>query len=121
MSDTSYDRARRRILNTRSAAGLTGSFTFSYSCGATRLLTRLPPSWPAPPPRAAQGSEFRYMPEAWTADDGRPRFVGTPDQLVADFRLLAAAGVEHVTLRFGSTTVRDLETFSEQVRPAFAS
>jgi alkanesulfonate monooxygenase SsuD/methylene tetrahydromethanopterin reductase-like flavin-dependent oxidoreductase (luciferase family) len=121
MSDATYAIARHRIVEARSAAGLTGPFTFSYSCGATRLLKRVPPSWPAPPPRAVKGSEFRYMPASWTADDGRPRFVGTPDQLVADFRLLATAGVDHVTLRFGSTAVRDLEWFAEQVRPAFAS
>jgi alkanesulfonate monooxygenase SsuD/methylene tetrahydromethanopterin reductase-like flavin-dependent oxidoreductase (luciferase family) len=47
--------------------------------------------------------------------------VGTPDQLVSDFRRLASAGVDHVTLRFGSVEVRDLERFAEEVRPAFVS
>ena len=40
MSDGMYAEARRRILKLRTAAGLTGPFTFSYSCGATRLVTR---------------------------------------------------------------------------------
>ena len=74
----------------------------------------------APPPaRAPRGSEFRYAPESWVDADNRPRFVGNADQLVADFRLLEAAGVDHVTLRFGSTEVGDLERFAADVRPAF--
>jgi alkanesulfonate monooxygenase SsuD/methylene tetrahydromethanopterin reductase-like flavin-dependent oxidoreductase (luciferase family) len=51
--------------------------------------------------------------------DGRPRFVGTPEQVVADLTLLEAAGVDHVTLRFGSTDVAQLERFTAEVRPAF--
>jgi hypothetical protein len=43
-----------------------------------------------------------------------------PDQVIADLRLLEVAGVEHVTLRFGSTDIRDLERFVEEIRPAFA-
>ncbi len=121
MPDGTYAEARRRILDMRATAGLAGTFTFSYSCGATRLLTRAQTSWPPPAPRAAEGSEFRYAPPPWVDDDGRPRFVGLPDQLVSDFRLLEAAGVDHVTLRFGSTEVRDLERFSQEVRPAFSS
>jgi len=117
--DRTYAEARQRILETRAAAGLTGPFTFSYSCGPTRLLTRSQESWSPPPPRLPRESEFRYAPEAWVGDDDRPRFMGTADQLVADFRLLEAAGVDHVTLRFGSTEVGDLERFVTQVRSAF--
>jgi alkanesulfonate monooxygenase SsuD/methylene tetrahydromethanopterin reductase-like flavin-dependent oxidoreductase (luciferase family) len=54
------------------------------------------------------------------APDGRPRLVGTPDQLVADLRLLEAAGVEHVVLRFGLTGTSPLERFAREVAPAFA-
>jgi alkanesulfonate monooxygenase SsuD/methylene tetrahydromethanopterin reductase-like flavin-dependent oxidoreductase (luciferase family) len=120
MPDTDYAAARRRILEARSSAGIDGPFTFSYSCGATAVLDRSPTSWPSPPPRPPEGSEFRYSPPTWVDVDGRPRFVGTPDQVIADFRLLAAAGVEHVTLRFGTTEPGDLERFARQVRPAFS-
>jgi alkanesulfonate monooxygenase SsuD/methylene tetrahydromethanopterin reductase-like flavin-dependent oxidoreductase (luciferase family) len=51
-------------------------------------------------------------------DNGRPRFVGTPDQVVEDFKLLAEAGVDHVTLRFASTDVSQLERFALDVRDA---
>jgi alkanesulfonate monooxygenase SsuD/methylene tetrahydromethanopterin reductase-like flavin-dependent oxidoreductase (luciferase family) len=119
MPDRTYAEARRRILDMRAAAGLSGPFTFSYSCGGTRLLAGSPTSWSQPPARAPRRSEFHYAPEAWVDHDNRPRFVGTAEQLVADFRLLEDAGVEHVTLRFGSAEVGDLERFASEVRPAF--
>jgi hypothetical protein len=53
------------------------------------------------------------------AEDNRPRLVGTPDQLVEDLRLLVAAGVECVTLRFGDGGVPQLEWFARAVAPAF--
>jgi alkanesulfonate monooxygenase SsuD/methylene tetrahydromethanopterin reductase-like flavin-dependent oxidoreductase (luciferase family) len=120
MPDAAYAAARARIKDLRARAGRTGAFTFSYSCGATRVLDR-PGTPKAPPPgaRPPAGSEFSYAPAPWLADDGRPRLVGTPDQLISDLRLLQAAGVDHVTLRFGSTDVGQLERFSAEVRPAF--
>lgn len=45
MPDDRYAEARRHILGLRASEGLTGPFTFSYSCGATQLLTRSPASW----------------------------------------------------------------------------
>jgi alkanesulfonate monooxygenase SsuD/methylene tetrahydromethanopterin reductase-like flavin-dependent oxidoreductase (luciferase family) len=65
------------------------------------------------------GSEFRYAPEPWVAPDGRPRLTGTPDELTADLRQLADAGVDHVTLRFGTTDLAPLERFAREVMPAF--
>lgn len=121
MPDDRYAEARRHILGLRASEGLTGPFTFSYSCGATQLLTRSPASWSPPAPRPPRGSEFRYAPQAWVDANDRPRFVGTPDQLISDFRLLEKAGVDQVTLRFGSTKVGDLERFAAEVRPAFAT
>jgi alkanesulfonate monooxygenase SsuD/methylene tetrahydromethanopterin reductase-like flavin-dependent oxidoreductase (luciferase family) len=53
-------------------------------------------------------------------DDNRPRYVGTPAQLIDDFGLLAQAGVDHVTLRFGSMDVAQLERFAREVVPAVA-
>ena len=120
MPDRTYAEARKRILDTRKAAGLTEEFTFSYSCSATKVLLETPQGWPPPRARAPRGSEFRYAPEMWVDEDNRPRLVGTPDQVIADLRLLQVAGVEHVTLRFGSTEVGDLERFVEEVRPAFS-
>ena len=70
--------------------------------------------------RAPAGSEFRYAPAAWTAPDGRPRLVGTPDELIADLRLLADAGVDHVTLRFATIDPSPVARFAREVMPAFA-
>ena len=65
------------------------------------------------------GSEFSYAPAEMVAEGNRPRFIGTPAQLVEDFGLLARAGVDHVTLRFASTDIAQLERFATEVRPAF--
>jgi alkanesulfonate monooxygenase SsuD/methylene tetrahydromethanopterin reductase-like flavin-dependent oxidoreductase (luciferase family) len=119
MPDRAYAAARRRILEARAGAALTGAFTFSYSCSHTQLLPQSRDDWPAPRARAPRGSEFRYAPEDWTDENGRPRLVGTPDQVVSDLQLLGAAGVQHVTLRFFSTEVDHLERFASEVRPAF--
>jgi alkanesulfonate monooxygenase SsuD/methylene tetrahydromethanopterin reductase-like flavin-dependent oxidoreductase (luciferase family) len=121
MPDRAYAAARRRILAARADASLTTAFTFSYSCSHTELLLQSRDHWPAPRVRAPKESEFRYAPEDWNAEDGRPRFVGTPDQVVSDLQLLEGAGVQHVTLRFGSTDVEPLERFAREVRPAFAA
>lgn len=119
MPDTDYADARRQILEARAAAGMEGPFTFSYSCGTTRLLDHRRERWPSPSPPAPPGSEFAYAPDPWLDADGRPRFVGTPEQVTADLALLEGAGVEHVTLRFGSAEVGQLERFAREVGPAF--
>ncbi len=121
MPDQVYAEARRGILEERARANVVGPFTFSYSCPATRLVARPPASWGRRPARASRGSEFHYAPEAWVDGDDRPRFNGTADQLISDFRLLEEAGVDSVTLRFGSNDVGDLERFAREVRPAFDS
>ena len=53
------------------------------------------------------------------APDGRPRLVGSPDDLIGDLQLLADAGVDHVTLRFGTVDPEPLERFAAEVLPAF--
>jgi alkanesulfonate monooxygenase SsuD/methylene tetrahydromethanopterin reductase-like flavin-dependent oxidoreductase (luciferase family) len=120
MPAASYAAAREGILRARAAAGLPPAFTFSFSCGATKVLDRDPQDWPPPRGRAPLGTEFSYAPAEAVDDDNRPRFVGTPDQLVGDLGLLAAAGVDHVTLRFASTDIAQLERFASAVMPAFA-
>jgi len=115
-----YAAARHRILTIREERGITGPFTFSFSAGLTRFADEPDGGWPPPPERAPPGSEFRYAPAAWTAPDGRPGLVGSSDDLVADLRLLADAGVDHITLRFGTTDSAPLERFARDVMPAFA-
>ena len=121
MPADTYRHARQHILKIREAADLKTPFTFSYSCDRTRLLVGSRSSWQPPPPRPPKGSEFGYAPRAWVDDDNRPRFVGTPDQVISDLRLLEQAGVDHVTLRFASTDIEDLERFVAEVRPALGS
>lgn len=115
-----YATARERILAFRRDAGLDTPFTFSFSAGFTQFADVPAGGWPPPHPRAPEGSEFRYAPAAWTAPDGRPRLVGSPDDLVGDLQLLAAAGVDHVTLRFGTVDPAPLERFAREVLPTFA-
>jgi len=121
LPDDSYAAARREILELRAAARIEGRFTFSFSCGRTRILESDPGNWPAPAPRAPEGSEFRYAPAAWTDADHRPRLVGTPEQFIGDLRLLETAGVDHVMLRFGETATDQLELFAREVAPAFGT
>ena len=120
MPAAAYADARARILALRTERGVGRPFAFSYSCGATGLLDGDGRPWPAPPPPASKDSEFSYAPPAWVDDDNRPRFVGTPDQVIGDLRLLETAGVQHVTLRFGNADVAPLERFAREVRPAFS-
>jgi alkanesulfonate monooxygenase SsuD/methylene tetrahydromethanopterin reductase-like flavin-dependent oxidoreductase (luciferase family) len=114
-----YAQAREEILAIRSGAGIDTPFTFSFSAAATRFADEADGGWPAPPARAPVGSEFRYAPAAWSAPGGRPRLVGSPEELIGDLRLLEGAGVDHVTLRFGTTDVGPLERFARDVMPAF--
>jgi alkanesulfonate monooxygenase SsuD/methylene tetrahydromethanopterin reductase-like flavin-dependent oxidoreductase (luciferase family) len=114
-----YAARRQRILELRGAHELTGEFTFSFSAAMTVFADEPTGGWPPTPARAPVGSEFRYAPEPWVAPDGRPRLCGSPDDLVADIRLLVDAGVEHITMRFGTTDVSPLETFAREVMPAF--
>jgi len=107
-----------RLTQVRRDAGIEGQFTFSFSAGFTQFADRPADGWPPPMERAPTDSEFRYAPAAWTAPDGRPRLVGSPDDLIGDLGLLAAAGVDHVTLRFGTTDPAPMERFARDVMPA---
>ena len=115
-----YAAARRRILEIRSEEGIVEPFTFSFSAGFTQFADKPASGWPPPRERAPADSEFHYAPAAWTAPDGRPRLVGSPEDLTSDLRLLAGAGVDHITLRFGTTDPSPLERFARDVMPALA-
>jgi hypothetical protein len=45
--------------------------------------------------------------------------VGSPEDLIEDLRLLQDAGVEHITLRFGTVDTAPYERFATEVLPAF--
>jgi alkanesulfonate monooxygenase SsuD/methylene tetrahydromethanopterin reductase-like flavin-dependent oxidoreductase (luciferase family) len=113
-----YARGRATIEAERARRGRTGPFTWSYSAAATRILDRpaAPSSAPVPPvPEVPPGTaaararpEFGYAPAPPTAPDGRPRLVGTVEEVVSDVRALAEAGVEHLVLRCW-TSASDLD------------
>ena len=120
MPAEAYRAARDEIVAWRAEAGLTGPFTFSFSCGPTALTDGEPRPSPLGP-RAPVGSEFRYAPAAWTTPDGRVRLVGTPEQVTGDLRLLEEAGVEHVALRFGPDGIEQMARFAREVLPALSA
>lgn len=123
-----YRAWREQILAARHERGADGPFTFSFSCAASALLTKAPEryethTWSDLP------DDFNYAPPAPTAPDGRPRFIGTPDQVIEDLAAYEAAGVEHVTLRFANggpgvgvdELVSQIRWFAAEVAPAFSA
>jgi probable F420-dependent oxidoreductase len=124
-----YAAARATILARRGADA--APFTFSYSCAVTTLLDR-------PPADFATGTwdelgdipdDFSYAPPLPADPSGRPRFLGTVDQVADDIADYQRAGVEHFTLRFanGSPDVgvddmtRSMERFVREVLPRVAT
>ncbi len=123
-----YARGRERIAALR---GDLSGFTFSYSCPQTRVLDD--------PAAGAQGYTYRdsveergalpddysYIPAVPAAPDGRSRFMGTPEQLVADIGAFTAAGVQNFALRFSvgapgdsaNDLIGQLERFASRVVP----
>jgi probable F420-dependent oxidoreductase len=111
-------RAGAESLPVGGAGAGAGAFTYSYSCPETKVLERrqevfhsythddagtLPP-------------DFTYAPPPPTDERGRPRFIGTADEMVEDIELFAAAGVEHFTLRFWAGNPGfPVEAFEEQL------
>ncbi len=112
-----YAAGRARIAALRHEAGIDRPFIFSYSCPLGRVLDREVAHWDPPPsPVAPSRPEYGYVQPLPRAPDDRPRFTGTPEQLVADVAAFAAAGVEHLTLRFWTSAVDlDVDGVVEQM------
>ena len=120
-----YRSGRDAIVASRGSAE---GFTFSISLAATRVLdvgeSYTPHTWGDD---AAIPEDFGYSPPIPTTADGRPRFVGDPDQVAADIEDYVDAGVRHFTLRFsagGDVGVSDyfhqLQRFAGQVMDRFS-
>ena len=127
-----YRSGRHAILRRRADAGIAdpaAGFTFSYSCPQTRVVVE-PDAAPAHSTTYADlgevPEEYHYAPAVPEAPDGRPRFIGTPEEVVADLRAYVAAGVDHFALRFWAGTpgvepaqlIEQMRAFAELVVPA---
>jgi probable F420-dependent oxidoreductase len=97
-----YAAARKTILELRGDAP--GDFAFSYSAATTKVLDDPDGPYQLVDWSQLEGvpDDFDYAPTMPTTPSGRPYLMGTPDQLVADVAELAAAGVEHIALRFAT-------------------
>ncbi|MBW2497002.1 MAG: TIGR03619 family F420-dependent LLM class oxidoreductase [Deltaproteobacteria bacterium] len=104
-------------------------FTFSYSCPETRIVDD---AAAIPASTGYAGTEgmpddYVYAPSPPVAEDGRPLFIGTAEQVGGDLAALVAAGVEHFVLRFWAgdpakgieDSMDQMERFVERVRPRF--
>jgi probable F420-dependent oxidoreductase len=97
-----YATGRAEILRVRADAGLTGPFTFSYSCPLVNVMLD-PSERPTVQPyteRLDIPDEYTYAPPFPVDDSGRDRFTGTPEEIASDVRTYVDAGVEHFALRF---------------------
>lgn len=126
-----YAAGRARIVARRDELGRTGPFRFSYSCSGVALVDEGAPrakplsydDFPDIP------AEYRYAPAFPTAPDGRTRFVGTPAEVAGDLQDYAAAGVEHVALRFWTgdpsmdvpALLAQMRRFMDEVAPRLAA
>jgi probable F420-dependent oxidoreductase len=124
-----YAAGRATITARRAELAHDGAFTFAYSCPETRVIFD---DRDVRPSVSYEGltdipAEYSYAPPFPRDDAGRARFVGTPDEVVADVTAYADAGVEHLALRFwtgdpsvgAEDVIRQFEKFAEEVAPAF--
>jgi len=101
-----------------SGAAGAGAFTYSYSCPETKVLERRQEVFHSytHDDVGTLPADFTYAPAPPTDERGRPRFIGTADEVVEDIELFAAAGVEHFTLRFWAGNPGfPVEAFEEQL------
>jgi probable F420-dependent oxidoreductase len=105
------------------------AFAWSYSCPETKLLdesgaTRVSYTYEA---AGEIPDDFTYAPPTPTTDDGRPRFIGTVDEVSDDITQFVEAGVRHFALRFFAGSpgfgvdqfTAQLERFANEVAPQF--
>jgi len=108
-----------------------GAFSWSYSCPETKILDESGATHVSYTYEAAGEipDDFTYAPPTPTADDGRPRFLGTVDEVSGDIAQFVDAGVRHFALRFfaGSPGFgvdqfeAQLERFADEVAPRFGA
>lgn len=129
-SPEQYAEGRQEILRLRAEQGLTGPFTFSYSCPETRVVDS-PDAIPAGTGYAGRDSlppDYAYAPPPPVDAGGRPRFIGTAEQITDDLRAFEAVGVEHVVLRFWAgdpragieDSLEQMERFATRIAPRFS-
>lgn len=103
-------------------------FTYSYSCAVTTLLDEEPTDFTAGTWDELDDipDDFSYAPPLPTTAEGRPRFLGTPEQVAGDIQAYVDAGVEHFTLRFANggpgvgvdDMLAQMQRFMAEVAPA---
>jgi probable F420-dependent oxidoreductase len=127
-----YARGRAAIERALEANGRDrAGFAWSYSCPETKLLdesgvTRVSYTYEAV---GEIPDDFTYAPPTPSADDGRPRFLGSVDEVSEDIAQFVAAGVGHFALRFFAGSpgfgveqfVAQLERFASEVAPRFGA
>ena len=122
-----YREGWQRITDLRGSAD---GFTFSYSCPEVAVGPRPARSEPAVShvyDPSSLPADFRYAPPPPTTSEGRPRFIGTADEVIGDVATFIDAGVEHFVLRFWTTqpdmgvadVVARMETFATEVAVRF--
>ena len=126
-----YRHGRSAIEQARAELGKDSDFTWSYSCPETKLLdesgaARVSYTYDAvgeiPP-------DFAYAPAVPTDENGRPRFIGSTEEVTADIAQFVDAGVRHFALRFWAGSpgfgvddfAAQLERFASEVTPSFAN
>jgi probable F420-dependent oxidoreductase len=120
-----YRIGREAIVALRGSAE---GFAFSMSLAVTRVLdvgeTYAPRTWGDD---ADIPEDFGYSPPVPTTADGRPRFVGDPDQVAEDVEVYVGAGVRHFTLRFSagadvgvSDYFHQMQRFADQVMERYS-
>jgi probable F420-dependent oxidoreductase len=97
-----YAAGRAEIARRRDDAGLSGPFTFSYSCPLVNVMLDASERPTVQPytERADIPDEYTYAPPFPVDGSGRARFTGTPVVVADEVNTYVDAGVDHFALRF---------------------